>query len=293
MKLKVLKTIVNKFNKKFGIFSTKKVLNNKLLNLFGIQPLRLIIAKLFYYIRLIFFKSKIDKKNEQLIFLKKNGYLILENFLNEKDFDDLNDFFTLEMKKTQIDNYKNRFSLSMFKSGECSFKNSLYPQFFKQSFFKNIFESYFCKNIENSVSSIHMEKIVKTDKKNELKDDPQQYFHRDTFYGGLKGIYFLGDVTSNHGTLEYLPKSNKIDLKKIKLEYMNSISSNNSQNLRDGTSILLTKSYYEKSIQFLCKKNTLVIFDVSGFHRRLKAKNRYERNTIRIGFRIHPFSLII
>ena len=156
MKLKVLKTIINKFNKKFGIFSIKKVLNNKFLNLFGIQPLRLIIAKLFYYIRLIFFKSKIDKKNEQLIFLKKNGYLILENFLNEKDFDDLNNFFTLEMKKTQIDNYKNRFSLSMFKSGECSFKNSLYPQFFKQSFFKNIFESYFCKNIENSVSSIHM-----------------------------------------------------------------------------------------------------------------------------------------
>ena len=127
MKLKVLKTIVNKFNKKFGIFSTKKVLNNKLLNLFGIQLLRIIIAKLFYYIRLIFFKSKIYKKNEQLIFLKKNGYLILENFLNEKDFDDLNNFFTLEMKKTQIDNYKNRFSLSMFKSGECSFKNSLYP----------------------------------------------------------------------------------------------------------------------------------------------------------------------
>jgi len=293
MNLKNILEIKNKFNKKFGVFSLQKVLKNRILNLLGFQVFRLLLSNLFYYIRSIFFKSKLDKNNENYKFLKKNGYLILENFLSYEDFNNLNDFFNSEMLKTKADNYENRFSLSMFKAGECSFENSLYPQFLNDSFFSNIFESYFGKKTKNSISSIHMEKIVNTGKKEELKEDPQKYFHRDTFYGGLKGIFFLTDVTPNHGTLEFIPKSHIPDLKKIKLEYLNSISSQCSQNVRDGTSVSILKSYDDKPIEFLCKKNTLLLFDVSGFHRRVKAKSGYERNTIRIGYRIHPFSLLI
>ena len=293
MNFKNILVIKKEFNKKFGVFSSQKVLKNRLLNLLGFQVFRLLLSNLFYYVRSIFFKSKLDKNNDNYKFLKKNGYLILENFLSYEDFNNLNNFFNSEMLKTKVDNYENRFSLSMFKAGECSFENSLYPQFFNNSFFLNIFESYFGKKMKNSISSIHMEKIVNTGKKDELKDDPQKYFHRDTFYGGMKGIFFLTDVTHNHGTLEYIPKSHITDLKKMKLEYLNSISSQSSQNVRDENSILTSKTYDEKPIEFLCKKNTLLLFDVSGFHRRVKAKSGCERNTIRIGYRIHPFSLLI
>jgi len=78
MLLKNILLIKQKFNKKFGVLSSKKVLKNKLLNLLVLEVFRLLLSNLFYYIRSIFFKSKLDKNNENYKFLKKKNYCCYE-----------------------------------------------------------------------------------------------------------------------------------------------------------------------------------------------------------------------
>jgi uncharacterized surface anchored protein len=100
----------------------------------------------------------------------------------------------------------------------------------------------------------------------------------------------MHDVTEEHGTLEYLAESHKIDFKKIKIEYLNSISSKFNPNVKHFPDL---EKIYKQKIVFTCKKNTLLLFDVSGFHRRAKAHIGLNRDTIRMTFRFNPFSLIV
>jgi hypothetical protein len=280
-------TFLSKLNPYIGIFSTQKLLKNKILNFFGIQIYRLVLSKFFLNLRALSLKKR-TTSNEVLL-LKENGYLVIDNFLDIMNFEKLRIFFENEMDKETIDNYKNSRSVAMYKTRGCLFNEFNYPGFVEKKFISQIFKEYFNRNIENSESSIYMERILRSDSKKNLPDDPQNHFHRDTFFGGLKGIFFMHDVTEEHGTLEYLKKSHKIDYKKIKLEYLNSISLKFNPNLRNVNDL---EKRYNKKIIFTCKKNTLLLFDVSGFHRRAKADVGLKRDTIRMTFRFNPFSPI-
>ena len=285
----MLKKIINFLsitNPYIGIFSTQKLLKNKLFNFFGIQIYRLILSKFFLNLRSLSCENKKNISNETLL-LQKNGYLLINNFLDIENFQKLNFFFEGVINKEIIDRYKSKYIVEMYKAAGSNFNDFNYPGFEKKNFISQIFKEYFNRNIKNSNSSIHLERIVRSNNDKNLPEDPQNYFHRDTFFGGLKGIFFMHDVTEEHGTLEYLVGSHKIDYKKIKLEYLNSISSKYNPNLRNVND--LEKKYKKKNV-FTCKKNTLLLFDVSGFHRRAKANIGLNRDTIRMSFRFNPFS---
>jgi ectoine hydroxylase-related dioxygenase (phytanoyl-CoA dioxygenase family) len=285
---------LSRANPYIGIFSTQKVLKNKLLNFLGIQFFRLILSKFFLNLRSLSYHNKKNISNEVLS-LQKNGYLVIDNFLDLENFTKLKIFFENVINKETIDNYNSKYSVEMYKVAASNFNDCNYPGFEKKNFISQVFKEYFKKNIKSSNSYVHIERIVRNNNKKNLLEDPQIHFHRDTFFGGLKAIFFMHDVTEEHGTLEYLVGSHRIDFKKIKLEYLNSIASKLSQNLfvSNLEKVLnLEKIYYKKTI-FTCKKNTLLLFDVSGFHRRAKSNFGLNRDTIRMTFRFNPFSLIM
>ena len=285
---------LSRANPYIGIFSTQKVLKNKLLNFLGIQIFRLILSKFFLNLRSLSYHNKKNISNEVLS-LQKNGYLVIDNFLDLENFTKLKIFFENVINKETIDNYNSKYSVEMYKVAASNFNDCNYPGFEKKNFISQVFKEYFKKNIKSSNSYVHIERIVRNNNKKNLLEDPQIHFHRDTFFGGLKAIFFMHDVTEEHGTLEYLVGSHRIDFKKIKLEYLNSIASKLSQNLfvSNLEKVLnLEKIYYKKTI-FTCKKNTLLLFDVSGFHRRAKSNFGLNRDTIRMTFRFNPFSLIM
>ena len=83
--ISVHRYLYNFFVTKFGIFSSEKILDNFLLNLFGVQILRIIISKYFLKFRRLFISSY-NKNDNDLNFYKKNGYLQIKNFLSKEDF---------------------------------------------------------------------------------------------------------------------------------------------------------------------------------------------------------------
>ena len=64
-------------------FSSEKLLKNSLLNLCGIHLLRIFIARFIYYIRQIQIPKHLSYQKKRL---NKDGYILIENFLNNNDF---------------------------------------------------------------------------------------------------------------------------------------------------------------------------------------------------------------
>ena len=66
--------------KKTGIIKSK-VLNNLVLNLFGIQIIRILLGRIILKIKRIFLNTKTDAHGNKLL---KDGIVIIHEFLNEK-----------------------------------------------------------------------------------------------------------------------------------------------------------------------------------------------------------------
>ena len=63
------------------IFSSKKSVNSKILNILGLQILRYILAKITYHLSDYFIK----KKSEEIKNYESKGYALIENFLTNED----------------------------------------------------------------------------------------------------------------------------------------------------------------------------------------------------------------
>jgi hypothetical protein len=146
----MFKKIINclaRANPYIGIFSTQKVLKNKLFNFFGIQIYRLILSKFFLNFRSISFPNKKNISNEVLS-LQKNGYLVVDNFLDLENFTKLKFFFDKEINQEIIDNYVDKYSVEMYKAAASNFNDCNYPGFEKKNFISHVFKEYFKKKYE-------------------------------------------------------------------------------------------------------------------------------------------------
>ena len=105
-------------------------------------------------------------------------------------------------------------------------------------------------------------------------------------------IFYINDVNEKNGAFIYSVKSNKKNMRKLICEYINSISLKPSLNIRGDKNIFL-KYYENNEINLSAKANTLILADVSGFHKRGLSEGRAIRNTFRFSNRFHPFNMKI
>jgi hypothetical protein len=129
--------------------------------------------------------------------------------------------------------------------------------------------------------------------------DPQKFFHSDTFHPTMKMWLFLEDVPLEKGAFNYVPGSNRLTPKRIKWEYNKSI---NGKKLKDGYSEKGSLRVSQDELkdlglgevkEFAVKKNTLVIGNTHGFHRRGLAQPGATRLEIYASSRVNPFSPFI
>tara|TARA_B100000795_G_scaffold16376_1_gene10958 strand:+ start:1148 stop:2056 length:909 start_codon:yes stop_codon:yes gene_type:complete len=287
------------FNSHVNIFSNEKVLKNRFFNFFGCQILRILIFRFILSIKRIFFfrnedyKSVVTKVDE----LENKGYLIFDEFLKKEEFNKLKLYYQKNLENdvsSQEDRYRDRISISQRIANKQALNKIADPWYeiiLKNNDLGKIIEFVTAKKLCNMKnSSIYFEKLFQTNDKKDLPQDPQNYFHRDTFYTSLKFIYYMDDILIEDGPFSYVEKSNKISKWKIKTEFFGSLKRNN-KNLRE-TSVKLDFSKH-KIMNFCLKENSLILVDVSGFHRRLPTKINKGRETIRFSSREHPFSLSI
>jgi len=126
--------------------------------------------------------------------------------------------------------------------------------------------------------------------------DNQKLLHRDTFHSAVKLWYFFKDVEPEHGPLDYVVGSHKMNDKRLKWEHQKSVrASSGRPGVTQGGAFRATPADLRymglpQPTSFPVKANTLVIADIRGFHRRGHAETHSERLGIYANFRPFPFS---
>jgi hypothetical protein len=277
------------------------------LNLMGFQILRYFLS----YLKYELFKIE-NFKSSEVINLNQNGYTIINNFLPK---DDLENILKLCEKievenKFKIKNYgmKKVHSYDFFgvhddKDYEISkVKNIILQRINQSSFMNDIFKLLKIKNA--AIQSLSYEKIIAEEGFVD-KGDIDAEFHADRFYPCIKIFFYLNDNKIENGAFEYISKSHKFSIHRMIHEYWHSIfishknffpnfmkklgyKLNNERVTFDEKKI--NKIFGENSV-IACEapKNSLVICNNKGFHKR----GRLSSNTTRSHLRINLYDLQI
>ena len=125
--------------------------------------------------------------------------------------------------------------------------------------------------------------------------DPQKTLHRDTFHSSMKCWLFFDDVDEAAGPFVYVPTSHKLTWKKLKWEYQMSITAKDDKNTlhAKGSTRFIAEDLKDMSLPephaFAVKKNTLVIANVYGIHRRGDSVEKSTRLALWGDSRTNPF----
>lgn len=275
-------------------FKKNPIIGNVYLNKLGLHVARYSISHLFFNIRqipLFFLMSKDQRKT-----FKKNGYLIINDFLPTSDFEKL---------KSEVKNYDGQYM--EIKEG---------PTVTRRVFADNhLLESYpclkdFCNHkpllkliryasSKNRWPSFHIENIIHG-KDTDKSHDPQKILHSDCFHPTVKAWLFIDNVNEDNGPFNYVPSSNQFSFKRLSWEYQQSILASkkqekiNKKRNWDGSFRVnndeLKDMGYTNPLAIKVPANSLVIANTHGFHCRGQALDAASRMSIWMQCRDNPFN---
>ena len=273
--------------KKYSINS--KVSNFLLLNLLGFQVIKYLLAKTVTFIQIKFSNYKINNN------YSKNGYLLINDFLDTNEFNNLADEFAKLMDEdfiidsfinqkninSKIRVYYYNFTPNKYLKANYPILSNLYNNKLIRSHFENNERS---KNID---LTMQIERVVGV---NGTNLDAQQVWHVDTFHDTHKAWLYINNVKSNNAPFNFIVKSQLLSLKRLLWEWYQSIvyclrggDPSFRVNKRD---IIYNKE--EKNI-ITCNKNSILFANSHGIHKRGKIKPNYVREAIHFDVRSNPF----
>lgn len=226
--------------------------------------------------------------------LRNNGYHICENYLSDEDVSSL-DSIIAEFKESSsitrevgkeggvIDWLHGNFPRGSYRIVENKFRNS--------QFLQRVIEAYTAQKMLSTPEVIYQELSVAENKKD--VDDIQTVLHADRFYSSIKVFYMVNDHTPENGAFWFSSSSHLMDDFRIKyeLDYARRVSleltgskAALSEDLLEYGRSTINRELAEKfpPQQLTGKKNSLLIVDVSGFHKRGLISAGQNRLTIRM-----------
>lgn len=273
-------------------YSPRKFLNFPILNKLGLQVLRITIHRVAWYIRAPFFPVPSELREYKSV-LDRDGILVIENFLPEQDFEKLENFIRENQDKVAT-NYidKDQFP--------CPFE-----KWTIQSGLNQLIDSYFRKNktIEKLTELITHRQVRKSVEvsffrwqcKNEQflgKDhqfDFEDQLHFDVSYPTVKCFYYLTDTDASNAAFVYAKGSHKMNWARLKYNYelSNQYYDNRSDYYPGHINLSSDKAKELGIVETIVsgKKNTLIIADVGGYHRRHKASVKKPREILYLNYR--------
>lgn len=270
-------------------FKSNPIIGNRILNYMGLHVFRVILSYGIMRFRMLLLSFSVPESLRQEYY--KNGYILLENVLPEERFDKIvkesHDIRSTIRECIQGNTLTQRMHLDHSNLSQTKEINRFLTQ-------KNIVKLFKFAAGKNHRPISHIQVI----KSNYVKggDDPQKILHSDTFHPTMKYWYFLQDVSEGMAPFTYVKGSNKLTWKRIKWEYKKSISIHNETtsysqkgSFRIREDELSTLGYSEPK-KVCVSKNTLVIVNTFGFHRRGDANGKSMRAEIWGISRTNPFN---
>ncbi len=280
-----------KKSKFFNFLTTKKTIDSLLLNFLGLQIFRYLLSKFIYFLLGIFY----SKKKMQNYY--KNGYLFIDEFLIQEKFLKIKEEFNKIIEKerkgrntyAQSDLEKNSsINYILYEFEDNNENKVLYPELY--SLYKNTSVYNFFQLAERKKKInlyMRLERVITND---QLKNDSNSYWHVDTYHNTHKAWIYLTDVKKENGPFNYLKGSNRLSVSRLIWEYYNSIKSSIDKDfLPFFTHKNLSKKLEEKKIEFACKKNSFLIANTHGFHRRGDAITGQIRDGVSFYTRENPY----
>jgi len=270
------------------VFSNKKVMENQLLNNAGVQILRVLLSSAAYAFRGM---SQSWPKTNLTKMLRKNGFILIPNFLSREDFQEVKDEFFNSADNGSYspikdgDNRVERYSFSLDEWKRLPAVTKL----LSHSLLVKTLEGAELKNIE--IGDVWFDTIYYDD--SQKVEGSQHQLHSDTFFSTHKVWFFIEPVKLEDGPLYFVPGTSQLSLKRLIFEYNKSIQF---KELTDYSFRVDQKDRtflgcVEKALT--CSENTLVIANTRGFHRRGKAKDGHTRRQIHFCIRTNkPFSFL-
>lgn len=272
-------------------FEKNPILGNRFLNLIGLHVLRVLFAHGLTGWRRFLLGLRVPREYRSAF--KKTGYIQIDNVLSDELFNNLHEEASKPWPQTryfvQGDTtteflYLNEYSRKQLPSCEkLSKENSL----------NRLMNYVAASGLMPWMNLLRIQNISGN------KDgDPQKIFHSDTFHPTMKAWLFLEDVTIDKGPFEYISGSNKLTWARLKWEYQNSVNASSLDHsyarrgsLRVDEAQAIGLGYGEIK-SFNVAKNTLVIADTFGFHRRGVAAKNSSRLSMAFSLRLNPFLLL-
>jgi len=227
----------------------------------------------------------------------QKGIVHIENFLSDVEFNHVTEYFNTTVK-------------DFFPDGG---KGTINPDFILGD--TNPLLSLFraCARV-NEFSDDAVDGYPRTEfwHHKHFKNDPQYKFHTDTFQPTVKAWLYLEDVEYEHGPFHYIPTSNIPDKKRLTWDYENSLVAEDGRrhplwNIRvenngkpgsfricenSGTQqemLSIGSMGYEEVQVAVAPKNTLLIADTFGLHKRGTANPNTMRSTLTMQYRPQAF----
>lgn len=261
------------------IVSSQKVVRNRPLNLLGIQLFRILLFRVASAVKR--WKSKLPKSQEGQI-LRQDGIVVIPDFLDQTVFEavcrDYRACILDDGIKRETD-YGIEVVHRAIKSEDIKAYPALGDLLYNERLLAILSE------LEGQ--SIELPYILAQHIANSgASTDPQLDLHSDIFFSTYSAFFFIEDASVEAGTFWYARRGHRLTLPRLIFEYYSSWSKTQISSPRiDG--------WFKKFVgvvdtPVVASRNTMVISNNFGFHRRGQGKNGTKRDCFRFNTRINP-----
>lgn len=267
-----------------NVFSSKKMIRNSVVNRIGAQPFRIWLAEKRYSLRP---KYLTDEIAPHIQTLNQEGVVVIPDFLPQDVFDllekeCLHALDNLEPSVVREDGpnfYTNIINqrLTEYKTLDAVLKDKKIEQYFKAAERRDVDITKIVRLLSCLIQG-----------KDNGKNDPETALHEDTFFNTHKAWLYISDVEYSNAPFVYVKGSNKHDITdRYNKSYKYSVKKGSIHSRRISEEEL--EELNLKETHFLAKKNTFVMANTLGFHRRLRGEAGSKRIALAFSARFNPF----
>lgn len=266
------------------ILSSDKTIKSPLLNRLGAQVFRTVAAQACYRMRPT---AKQPELTDTLNALRRDGAVTVSNFLPDEQF-------TAVVKNAEELLVQNQDRVKRLQHGpntvevlaaqDARLQEAL-PEFFSNPMVAALLDS--AERRRGAASRAHGAIERLTQGANLDDHDPETDLHSDIFFNTHKVWLYLTDVVAESAPLVYVKGSHLLSRMALKYAYRESCSGN------AGSRRITQKELADLGLVetvFTCPRNTLVIANVHGYHRRLRGAPGSQRLSLHLSHRVNPFS---
>lgn len=271
------------------IFSSEKLVDGKVLNLLGIQVFRTLLARAIYSGRYLFHRVEYKYESDKL---RQDGVLVIPDFMSAEKFEELRRRCVeiIESQKPDVDkethgsNHTEYWSISPDSPttatlAELISKHTCVLGILKDAELREFHPLDFCA----------IEKLSQGSSSHE--HDPETDLHSDTFFVTHKAWLYLSDADEKNGYLKYVKRSNRLFMKQLVSVYKHGLVQRPRSRRIDERELACLERRGMKEVSLKCQRNTLVISNTCGYHRRTAGIPGENRLAIFFMLRANPFAL--